>query len=71
MSDIREPNTYSFIASTDPKVDGRTLRKYATPHLWAFGDLRDLTLGGTPGTGDSGSPNQNPPEVGGRYQDIA
>jgi hypothetical protein len=27
---------------------------YATPHLRCFGDVRDVTLGGSPGVGDSG-----------------
>lgn|GEM_PF-2205450 len=28
-------------------------RPYAAPVLQSFGDVRSLTLGGTPGTGDS------------------
>jgi hypothetical protein len=28
---------------------------YQAPQLTALGDVRDLTLGGSPGTGDSGS----------------
>ena len=31
-------------------------RPYRTPVLTRFGDLRDLTLGGSPGTGESGMP---------------
>lgn len=29
---------------------------YETPALVFLGDVRDLTLGGSPGSGDSGSP---------------
>jgi len=35
-------------------VDSR--RIYATPVLKYLGDVRDLTLGGSTGTGDSGDP---------------
>lgn len=28
---------------------------YETPRLVCLGDVRDLTLGGSPGTGDSGN----------------
>lgn len=28
---------------------------YQAPQLTALGDVRDLTLGGSPGTGDSGN----------------
>lgn len=34
---------------------GRRL-PYAPPRLEVLGDVRDLTLGGTPGLGDSGDP---------------
>lgn len=34
------------------KRDGA--RPYVTPRLVAYGDLRTLTLGGSPGMGDSG-----------------
>lgn len=37
-------------------------RSYACPRLEVLGDIRDLTLGGTPGTGDSGNPGlEDPP----------
>lgn len=32
----------------------RAKRPYAAPVLRSFGDVRSLTLGGSPGTGDSG-----------------
>ena len=35
---------------------------YTRPHIEILGDVRDLTLGGTPGIGDSGDPlNRQPP----------
>jgi len=37
--------------------DEISLKKpYQTPKLYVYGELRDLTLGGSPGTGDSGNP---------------
>lgn len=38
-------------------VGGRSRRPYKSPRLIDFGDVRDLTLGGSPGVGDSGAPN--------------
>jgi hypothetical protein len=35
---------------------GARRRPYAPPRLEALGDVRDLTLGGSPGLGDSGNP---------------
>lgn len=41
---------------------GPTRRAYARPRLEVLGDVRDLTLGGSPGIGDSGNPeNFRPP----------
>lgn len=31
-------------------------RVYIKPRLICYGDVRDITLGGSPGGGDSGSP---------------
>jgi hypothetical protein len=31
-------------------------KPYATPKLTRYGDVRDVTLGPSPGTGESGSP---------------
>ena len=31
-------------------------RVYLKPQLVCYGDVRDITLGGSPGGGDSGSP---------------
>lgn len=37
--------------------DGRCVRRaYSSPRLIDFGDVRDVTLGGSPGVGDSGNP---------------
>lgn len=38
-------------------------RAYVRPRLEVFGDLRDLTLGGTPGSGDSGNPGMEDPPI--------
>ena len=35
-------------------VDVESRRPYASPRLVELGDLRSLTLGGSPGAGDSG-----------------
>ncbi|MBN1400971.1 MAG: lasso RiPP family leader peptide-containing protein [Anaerolineae bacterium] len=32
----------------------RVLKPYAPPRLQLLGDIRDLTMGGSPGIGDSG-----------------
>ncbi len=51
------------MSATNLKTDEKTfvaragahgLRPYATPRLEALGDIRDITLGGSPGQGDSG-----------------
>ena len=40
-----------------PRRSPEPIRKkaYSRPRLWHYGDLRSLTLGGSPGTGDSGA----------------
>lgn len=40
--------------ATESKVIER--KSYESPALTPLGDVRDLTLGGSPGTGDSGDP---------------
>jgi hypothetical protein len=44
-----------FVAGTaaDRGLDGRR-RRYAKPRLEHYGDVRGLTMGGSPGIGDSG-----------------
>ena len=45
--------------------DNQSARKhYTPPQLVNHGELRSLTLGGSPGTGDSGNMNEDP-QVGG------
>lgn len=40
-------------------------RPYETPRIIDRGDVRDVTLGGSPGVGDSGQANFDPPLPGG------
>ncbi len=53
-------------ASAAVPSDGR--RPYAQPRLTAYGDLRGLTLGGSPGVGESGMPFNFRPLGAGREQ---
>lgn len=46
-----------------PGQSGR--RPYRSPVLTRFGDVRGLTLGGSPGIDDSGNPNQEALRMGG------
>lgn len=50
----------------------RQLLVYEAPVLRILGDVRQLTLGGSPGAGDSGNPGsqQNPPPPGGDNDPI-
>jgi hypothetical protein len=46
----------------DAAQRNRGRKPYSSPRLTKLGYIRDLTLGGSPGTGDSGgSDNFNPP----------
>ena len=38
-----------------PAATTRELRPYRSPRLTAHGDVRGITMGGSPGTGDSGA----------------
>lgn len=59
MSDHDQPRDPR--ATTDRR-DPRGRRKpYSPPELDVLGDVRDVTLGGTPGVNDSGFPNTQPP----------
>jgi len=51
---IMNQNQASTIVSADA-ADSRKI--YLVPTLKCLGDVRDLTLGGSVGTGDSGDPN--------------
>jgi hypothetical protein len=42
------------IEPSRPLLDVEPRRPYASPRLVVLGDLRSLTLGGSPGAGDSG-----------------
>lgn len=42
-------------SAPDPvPIDGK--KRYAPPSIEMYGDVRDLTLGGSPGKGESGNP---------------
>ena len=43
------------------RLESAGRRTYGTPQLTRFGNLRGITLGGSPGAGDSGQQNQDPP----------
>lgn len=46
----------STTCSSAPDQDGRVKKPYRKPQLEVWGDLRDLTLGPSPGVGESGQP---------------
>ena len=48
------PETDNSDDLTDTK--SRTKKPYRTPSLQKFGNIREVTLGGSPGLGDSGFP---------------
>lgn len=56
-----KPATEAIWPTTEGKSAPRQ-RAYEPPTLEVLGDVRDLTLGGTPGEGDSGNPLQDPPQ---------
>jgi hypothetical protein len=57
MTDPNRKETQHRNSPGSPGRPGASRRKpYTTPHLEVFGDIRDVTLGGSPGIGDSGSP---------------
>ena len=35
-------------------------KKYLSPQVLPLGDIRDVTMGGSPGVGDSGTPATKP-----------
>lgn len=47
-----------------PSSDAGSRRPYASPRLVVLGDLRSLTLGGSPGFGDSGGQPRKPLVIG-------
>ena len=48
------PGQASHTAASDRR------RPYTTPRLEVYGDIQALTLGGSPGMGESGATNRNP-----------
>jgi hypothetical protein len=61
-----QSETWDQVDSSDPAARdgarGDDLRPYSPPRLEVLGDVRDLTLGGSPGVGDSGNPlTRKPP----------
>ena len=49
-------------ASSEPRPQGPTPREpYVRPKLTPFGDVREVTLGGSPGVGDSINPGTRHP----------
>ncbi|HOP21407.1 MAG TPA: lasso RiPP family leader peptide-containing protein [Gammaproteobacteria bacterium] len=44
------------VKSSNQKNEKQTKKqKYTTPKLFSLGDIRDVTMGGSPGVGDSGA----------------
>jgi hypothetical protein len=60
MDSLIQPNRAAKQATpiTGQRMQAR--RAYHTPRLEVLGDIRDLTLGGSPGQGDSGQTNFGP-----------
>lgn len=56
MSRDEETRTGRETASEGPPREAARRRPYHTPRLERLGDLRSLTLGGSPGAGDSTDP---------------
>ncbi len=48
----------------DPAGEVRERAVYHGPRLELLGDIRELTMGGSPGVGDSGSPGTQQPRTG-------
>ena len=54
--------TTGMDSAGEPPREQKPRRPYRAPRLEVLGDVRDLTLGGSPGVGDSGDPfNFEPP----------
>jgi hypothetical protein len=62
---MREPemhNTNETMAESNSVANRVARRDYAPPQLVHLGDVRDLTLGGSPGAGDSGNSEVQQPQ---------
>lgn len=51
-----DPQRVSAEPLRAPSAEGRLKKPYRKPQLTLWGDLRDLTLGPSPGIGESGQP---------------
>jgi hypothetical protein len=70
-SDVMESLTQLATGSArDARETALVLQRYDAPRLTAYGDLRTLTLGGSPGITDSGFVNAFPQAVIQGYQII-
>lgn len=59
-------NTMNLQKQADAKAPfgqplSKTKQSYATPRLICHGDIRGITLGGSPGISDSGNPGAEKP----------
>jgi hypothetical protein len=43
-------------AEAEPKAPAAAKKTYSPPRLAVFGDVRDVTMGVSPGVGESGNP---------------
>jgi len=48
-------NTDKTLPRSDSADIHAARRTYTPPRMWCLGDVRDLTMGGSPGMGDSGT----------------
>lgn len=58
MDEKRKHGSSGCECAAPPEPDER--RPYVTPEIEVLGDVRDLTLGATPGAGDSTPQNTQP-----------
>jgi hypothetical protein len=59
---MNEPKKIDSETATSPSPP-KAKKLYVSPRLIYLGDIRDLTLGGSPGIGDSGSVQPTQPSV--------
>lgn len=60
---MKPETTRTLLQPETAEAPAPSRRAYTRPWLEVLGDIRDLTLGGTPGVGDSGDPvNFDPPQ---------
>lgn len=51
---VRRDGPGVVVDRRDPTAPAK--KQYSSPHLVSYGDVRDLTLGPSPGVGESGNP---------------